>query len=145
MSRSSACPRKASSAGRIFLKLLRAWLGNCNFENTSDFCGLNQIAPLLLLHSHIKSGEISVKLLTTVHATSRHTIDKSISSFVHVLSLFHLSLCIWVLRYMKEGNTELVKNKTGEQPLGTPTPALVDYMKIVGSGTGRSETSCAFP
>lgn len=46
---------------------------------------------------------------------------------------------------MKEGNTELVKNKTGEQPLGTPTPALVDGRKIVESDADRSETSCAFP
>lgn len=49
------------------------------------------------------------------------------------------------LRDMKEGNTELVKKKTGEQPLGTPPPALVDGRKIEESGTGRSETSCAFP
>lgn len=49
------------------------------------------------------------------------------------------------LTYMKEDNTELVKNKTGEQPLGTPTPALVDGRKIVESGTGRSGTSFAFP
>lgn len=49
------------------------------------------------------------------------------------------------LRRMKEGNTELVKNKTVEQPLRTPTPALVDGRKIVGSGTGRSETSHAVP
>lgn len=49
------------------------------------------------------------------------------------------------LRYMKEGSPELIQNKTGEQPLGTSIPALVDGRKIVESGTGRSETSCAFP
>lgn len=97
------------------------------------------------LSSHIKSGKLGVKPLTTVHTTLRDTIAKSTSPLLPVLPPFHLSLTHMDLRYTKAGKAKLIENKTGEQPLGTPTPAFVDGRKIVENGTDGSETSGAFP
>ena len=71
------------------------------------------MVPVWSFHSHIKSGKLGVKPLTTVHTMLRDTIAKSISPLLRVLPLFHLSLMHMDLRYMKAGKAELIENKTG--------------------------------
>jgi len=77
--------------------------------------------------------------------TLRDTIAKSISPLLCVPPLSHLSLTRMDLRYTEAGKAELTENKTGEQALGTPTPAFVDGSRTVGSGTGGSDASGASP
>lgn len=66
MPRFSAYSREDSSTERMLLQLLRAWLCNQHYQSTSDFYALSQMVPVWLFQSHIKSGKLTVKPLTTV-------------------------------------------------------------------------------